>query len=275
MESNNQIGCSYKKKYKQYKKKTKKLNKKIKSKKLQRGTSTENMTINGVVAMYKPRDMTSNDVVNFVSQSIKKYYRQNNIQEKAKVGHGGTLDKDAEGVLVLGIGKGTKMMQDFLKGDKVYQATGILGKETDTLDHTGELIKECEFKHISQKDLEESLKKFIGEIEQIPPLYSALKHKGERISDIVRRGEEIKLEPRKVHIYNLKLTSLDLPKFIFDANVGGGTYIRSLIRDIGTELKSCAYMFHLLRKKQGVFTLDDTVKLDDNIITDIKNKIKN
>ncbi len=227
------------------------------------------MALNCVIAVYKPRDITSNDVVNFVKQKLKVYYRKNNIKENIKIGHGGTLDKDAEGVLVLGIGNGTKLMQDYLKGDKIYRATGILGKETDTLDHTGEIIKECGVEHITEEKIKESLKKFIGEINQIPPLYSALKHNGERISDIVRRGEDIKLEARKVNIYDIQLKEFDLPKIVFDASVGGGTYIRSLIRDIGNDLESCAYMYHLIRVKQGIFTLDDAVKLDDNVIENI------
>lgn len=266
--------CS-KKQSKKLKKKSKKNSKKNSKYKLLRLDFFENMSLNGVVAVYKPREMTSNDVVNFVKNKIKDYYKQNNIKEEVKIGHGGTLDKDAEGVLVLGIGKGTKMMQNYLKGDKIYSAIGIFGKETDTLDHTGEVIKECEMKHITENDIRETFKKFIGEIEQIPPLYSALKHKGERISDIIRRGDDIKLEARKVNIYDLTLKEFNLPKFVFEASVGGGTYIRSLIRDVGNELKSCAYMYHLLRVKQGVFTVDDAVKLDNSLIDGIKAKIKN
>ena len=235
--------------------------------------------MNGILAVYKPRGFTSSDIVKVVKNVIIQYYKNQGIRinrtviKKIKVGHGGTLDKDAEGVLVIGINKGTKMLQDQLKGDKVYLATGILGKETDTLDGTGEIIKTCEYDHITKDKLEETIKKFIGEIDQVPPVYSALKKKGKRVSDLIREGVDVKMEPRKVNIYNIDLIDFDLPEFKIRASVGGGTYIRSLIRDIGTSLNSCAYMSHLVREKQGSFTIKDALQVNELNIDKIIEKL--
>lgn len=222
--------------------------------------------INGVVSFYKPDGFTSYDIVNIVKDIVYKYYTTKNIKikkKKIKVGHGGTLDKLAEGVLIIGIGNGTKKLQDYLKGDKQYIATGHFGKETDTLDRGGQFIKNCEYDHIDKESFENILEKFIGEIDQIPPVYSALKKKGKRASDLIRAGEKVEMKSRKVKIYDIEVMEFNLPKFVIKVSCGGGTYIRSLIRDIGLELNSCAFMEKLNRTKQGVFTIDDTIKVTD------------
>jgi len=239
-------------------------------------------TIDGVIAFLKPKGITSFDLVSNVKRVITQYYKEQlkgqNISNKrlrklVKVGHGGTLDKNAQGVIVLGIGKGTKMMQEYLKGDKVYIGVGVLGKQTDTLDPLGEVIDECPFDHVDKELLDNSLIRFRGEIDQIPPKFSAIKIKGKRASDIIREGKEVELKPRKVTIYDIKILGYDAPKFTLRASVSGGTYIRSLIRDIGKTVGSCAYMEDLTRTKQGIFTLEQALSLDKLSVRSLKEAI--
>jgi len=213
--------------------------------------------IDAVIAVFKKEGITSNELLTLVKLKLKRLGLK-----KLKVGHGGTLDKFAEGVMVVGIGDGTKRMKDYLKGNKEYTAVGVLGIGTDTYDRDGNIVCEKVFTHVDDDALKESLKKFTGKIEQVPPVYSALKINGKRASDLVREGKNPEMKSRMVKIYKLDLITFDSPNFTIDVECSGGTYIRSLIHDIGQDLKTCAYMSKLTRTKQGKFTLDDAVEID-------------
>ncbi|EED89009.1 predicted protein, partial [Thalassiosira pseudonana CCMP1335] len=184
-----------------------------------------------------------------------------------KVGHGGTLDPLASGVLVLGIGKGTTQLQSYLEGDKQYVAVCELGYETTTLDAEGDVVKEMEWAHVKSvkggsdsdstntSSVEGVLSKFQGKIQQVPPLYSAIRVDGKRLYEIARKGDvnsdDVEIPTREVEVYGVKAynCTLELPQFALEVQCGGGTYIRSLVRDIGYELDTVATMTGLVRTK--------------------------
>jgi tRNA pseudouridine55 synthase len=222
--------------------------------------------MDSVISVYKPCGITSAQLCGKIKTSL---YKKTKIK-KLKVGHGGTLDMRAEGVMVIGIGKGCKKLSDYLKGDKVYIGTGFIGIQTDTLDSGGKIIDRQDFSHITEEQFDLILDKFRGEILQTPPVYSALKINGKRASDLTMQGVKIELKPRPITIYSLIKKSFEIKKdgihFEIEVSVSGGTYIRSLIRDIGHELNSCAYMTSLIRTKQGMFTLEDISDIDKIIV---------
>ncbi|XP_066549768.1 pseudouridylate synthase TRUB1 [Amia ocellicauda] len=227
-------------------------------------------SLNGLFAIYKKQGPTSADVLNTLKDKLLKEadLKQNSKKRKKqilKIGHGGTLDSSASGVLVVGIGKGTKMLGTMLAGSKKYTTVGELGKATDTLDATGTVTQEKAYDHITKEEFEEKLKKFTGNIMQVPPLYSALKKDGQRLSVLLKRGHEVEAKPaRPVTVYNLSLTDFSPPLFTIDVECGGGFYVRSLVDDIGKELSSCAHVKELVRTKQGAFTLDEHVLQEDS-----------
>jgi tRNA pseudouridine55 synthase len=207
-------------------------------------------TKGAVLAVYKPPMVTSA----FVTETIKSRVR-------LPVGHGGTLDMFAQGVLVLGVGSGTKQLSSFLHGEKSYLAEGVLGRETDSLDCTGATVSHGPWNHISRQDLLRVLPNFVGNILQVPPAFSALKVKGQRMSDLARKGVDVQIEPRPVVVHSLDLVSYDPPRFKVLVRCGGGFYVRSLIRDIARELDSVAVVSYLCRTKQGPFLLNDALEL--------------
>jgi tRNA pseudouridine55 synthase len=190
-------------------------------------------------------------------------------KRKVRVGHGGTLDPLATGVLVIGIGSGTKYLQQYLKGSKVYTAEGEFGFETTTLDMGGDINKRAPCDHITMDSIENILPLFTGEIQQIPPIYSALKIDGKKLYEEARKGktaEDLNIQSRPVMVYDLKLIkshTSTLPKFNIEIECGGGTYVRSLIRDIAYKLNSVATTTVLTRVKQGPFTLNDAIDKED------------
>ncbi len=213
--------------------------------------------MNGVVIVDKPKGMTSRDVVNIVS---KKYSTK-------KVGHTGTLDPIATGVLVLCIGKATKLVSRLTSLEKEYIATVILGEETDTLDITGNIIddKIC---IKTQKEIEEVLKSFIGSYNQEVPKYSAVKINGKKLYEYAREDKNVILPKRIVHIKSIELLGDVTYKnnktiFSFKCVVSKGTYIRSLIRDIAQRLNTVGIMSDLRRVKQGSFDIKNSVKLEN------------
>lgn len=226
----------------------------------------------GIIAVHKPTNCTSFDVVAKVRGTIGKYIRDQSPgvphkQCRVKVGHGGTLDPAATGVLVIGIGKGTKMMDLYTKGSKSYKAVGLFGHETDTGDAEGvNTGDEMGFEHVTQEKLENSLKKFVGNITQVPPQYSAIKKDGVKAYELARKGVEVEMTPRAITIHSISLSrpfAETSPAFEFEVSCGGGTYIRSLVRDIARDLGSAAHMCALVRTKQGEFTLDDCIDADN------------
>lgn len=213
--------------------------------------------MNGVVIVDKPKGMTSRDVVNIVS---KKYSTK-------KVGHTGTLDPIATGVLVLCIGKATKLVSRLTSLEKEYIATVILGEETDTLDITGNIIddKIC---IKTQKEIEEVLKSFIGSYNQEVPKYSAVKINGKKLYEYAREDKNVILPKRIVHIKSIELLGDVTYKnnktiFSFKCVVSKGTYIRSLIRDIAQRLNTVGIMSDLRRVKQGSFDIKNSIKLEN------------
>ncbi len=206
----------------------------------------------GIVLFHKPKGLTSNKVVEYFKKLTKK-----------KVGHGGTLDPMAEGLLILGIGEYTKELNKFLKeSKKTYMAQITLGYKSNTYDAEGEIEKVSD-KLPSKEEIEKELKNFIGEILQKPPSYSAIKIKGKPAYEYVRAGKSIELETRKVKIYDLKI--LDYQEGILKilAEVGSGVYIRSLANDLGEKLGCGGYLSGLLRTKINEFELERALTFED------------
>ena len=226
------------------------------------------MVPSGLLPVYKPQDWSSQDVVGKVKNILRSGVRDrtNGQKVKIKVGHGGTLDPLAEGVLVLGIGEGTKLMGSYLTGAKSYHATALLGSETDSLDSMGTTTETMSYEHVTLDQLESVMRsQFTGNITQIPPMFSALKKNGKRLYELARKGEVVEREPRAVTISAIQLlrSASNLPEFQFNSTVSGGTYIRSLIADIARECDTRAHMIALLRTRQGPFILDDCLHQKD------------
>ncbi|XP_075071706.1 pseudouridylate synthase TRUB1 [Mixophyes fleayi] len=226
------------------------------------------LSLSGLFPVYKPRGPTSAQLLSDLKMRL---LREAGLKEQTKkrkqtlkIGHGGTLDCTASGVLVVGIGDGTKMLGVMLTGTKKYTAVGELGKATDTLDASGAVTEEKPYDHITREDLEDVVKTFIGDIMQVPPLFSALKQDGKRLSCLLREGAEVAPKPaRSVVVYKLTVTDFQPPLFTLDVECGGGFYVRSLVSDIGKALSSCASVKDLIRTKQGPFTLDEHALRED------------
>lgn len=206
----------------------------------------------GILIINKDKDFTSRDVVNVVCKKL----------GTKKVGHTGTLDPLATGVLVLGVNEGTKIIDILTSNDKEYIATVKIGLLTDTLDITGNVIKQDSF-CISRDDLVHCLNSFKGKYMQEVPKYSAIRINGKRLYEYARNDEEIELPKREVEIKEIELLNYSGDTFEFRVLVSKGTYIRSLIRDIGEKLNVFMTMSELKRTKQGIFDIEKSIKLDD------------
>ncbi len=209
--------------------------------------------MDGILVVDKPQGCTSHDVVDFIRKKF-------GIK---KAGHAGTLDPMATGVLVILIGKYTKSSNSFLGADKEYDATLILGAISDTGDAWGRIEKSSTPRELTDKEIEEAFKKFLGAIEQVPPAYSAVKFKGRKLYEFARRGIEVKLEPRKVVIKELEIYKMDGQEVSFRTTCSKGTYIRQLCMDIGKELGCGAYLSRLRRTRSGEFTVKEAVTLEE------------
>ena len=214
--------------------------------------------MDGIIIVNKPQDWTSFDVVAKIR----------NLSKVKRVGHSGTLDPMATGVLPVFLGKSTKSIQHFMGGDKGYMAEMTLGITTDTLDAEGKVtqISNVEYR-IS--NVEAALKKFIGEIEQVPPMYSAVKVKGKRLYKLARKGIVVKREPRKVAIRKMKLINFEAgnnPKVTLEIMCSKGTYIRQLVSDIGDDLGCGAHLSKLMRTYAHPFHITQALNMD-TIIT--------
>ncbi|XP_071520287.1 pseudouridylate synthase TRUB1-like isoform X2 [Panulirus ornatus] len=190
-----------------------------------------------------------------------------------KIGHGGTLDTTATGVLTVGVGDGCSKLKCFLHGEKSYLARCQLGIATDTYNETGRIIMEKEFGHVTKDILQESLHQFQGRIKQTPPIFSALKRKGRRYSDLARDGVDFDIGPRVVHCYELKLLDFEPPNFTMTIVSGPGFYVRSLIHDLGQAVGSCAHLSGLQRTRQGPFTLHHSLHEDEWRLENVINNI--
>ena len=214
----------------------------------------------GVLLVNKPSGWTSFDVVGYVRKTIAS--EQNLKPSTVKVGHAGTLDPLADGLLIILIGKSyTKMAGDLTKLDKEYQVTLKLGSTTPSGDSETEL-QQVSNKRPSKNDLLAALKLFTGTISQQPPIYSALKVNGQRAYRLAREGKEVKLQPRSVTIHRIELTDYNYPEVKLTTKVSSGTYIRSLVVDIGQQLTTGAYMSGLTRTSIGNFQLADSLGVE-------------
>ena len=216
---------------------------------------------NGFLVVDKPSNWTSSDVVGKVRGTLEKHFRAYGHsfrrRSRLKVGHGGTLDPLATGLLVLGVGSGTKQLQQYLKGAKSYVAKAQLGIETDTQDSEGNAIVSTPYDHVSRAALEEAARGMTGQIMQRAPIYSARSIGGKRMYELARAGEITPddVEAKPVTVYEMSVCSFDSDAGTFDLAVkcSGGTYIRSLITDIGRSVQSSAHMTALERTRHGPF----------------------
>ena len=204
--------------------------------------------MDGILLINKEKNCTSHDVV----YKIKKVFGE-------KVGHTGTLDPNATGILPILIGKGTKMSKYLINHDKIYTVTLKLGEKTDTADSEGNIIEEKTVKvdALKKENIMKVLKRFIGKQEQIPPIYSAIKVNGKKLYEYARSGENVEIKARKIEIYNINLIKIDSEnkEIIFEVSCSKGTYIRSLCEDIAKELDTVGYMKELNRTKVGEFEI--------------------
>lgn len=207
--------------------------------------------MNGIIIINKPAGMTSHDVVN----QIRKIFKTK------KVGHCGTLDPDATGVLVVAINKATKILQFLTADSKEYIATLSLGTATDTYDASGKIIEQKEFQPISKEIILKTLSSFTGIQEQIPPMHSAIKVKGKKLYEYARNHETVEIPKRTIEIKDIELLSVDNNLIQFKVACSKGTYIRSLCYDIAKKLDYPGHMAALIRSKSGIFSIEDAYTL--------------
>jgi tRNA pseudouridine55 synthase len=209
------------------------------------------LAIDGILNIDKPPGLTSYQVVARVKR----------LTGLRRVGHGGALDPLATGVLPVCLGQGTRVAEYFMLATKTYRAQIELGITTDTYDAAGEVLQRIDPSNISRNLLEQGLAQFQGWLEQIPPMYSALKHQGKRLYDLARAGQEVVRQPRKIHISRLELIDCQLPLFTIEVDCSKGTYIRSLAYDLGQTLGCGAYLKNLVRLRCGPFNLQNAISL--------------
>ena len=212
--------------------------------------------MDGIIIINKEKKYTSNDVVQIVKHTLNE-----------KVGHTGTLDPNATGVLPILIGKGTKISKYLIDHDKIYETVLQLGKKTDTGDGEGKVLEEenVEKNILSEENIDKVLNDFIGKQTQIPPMYSAIKVDGKKLYDYARKGEQVNVPTRNIEIYDLKLKNIDTENSQIEIRVecSKGTYIRTLCKDIAKKLGTIGYMKELNRIQVGRFNIKDSIKIDD------------
>ena len=208
--------------------------------------------VNGIINVYKEKGFTSFDVV----------AKMRGIYHQKKIGHTGTLDPDAEGVLPVCLGKATKVCDMLTDRDKEYRAVMLLGVTTDTQDITGEVLKES-LVEASEEEVRQAVMKFVGKIDQIPPMYSALKVNGQKLCDLARAGVTVERKARPIEIYSIVIEDINLPEVTMTVRCSKGTYIRTLCNDIGQALGCGACMKSLLRTNAAGFSLADSHKLSE------------
>lgn len=219
---------------------------------------------NGYLVVNKKRGTGSTDYVRIVKKHL----------NQKKIGHSGTLDLLARGVLVICVGKATKMIEYLQENKKTYIATIKFGEQTDTLDTEGSIINKTD-KKVYENELLDIIPNFIGDITQIPPMYSALKLNGKRLYDLARKGITVERKPRNIKIYSLELINFDFNKqeCVIKTTVSAGTYIRTLIDDLGIALNNFAHMTDLVRTQCSGFTIDDSFTIEDENSEGVINKI--
>ena len=217
-----------------------------------RRQKSEKRVIDGLLVIDKPAGLTSHDVV----QRVRRWAKQR------RVGHLGTLDPLATGVLPIALGEATKLSQLLTLGEKGYRGTIRLGVETTTYDREGEVIGSFDGPWPDRETVDKALERFRGEILQTPPPYSAVKRGGEAAYRLARRGEEVKLEPRPVTFHRVELLGYEPPDLEIEVACSAGTYLRSLAHDLGAELGTFGHLWCLIRTRSGPFTLEQAIPLD-------------
>jgi tRNA pseudouridine55 synthase len=207
----------------------------------------------GILIIDKPAGVTSHDVVDMVRRKLK----------TKKVGHSGTLDPVATGVLVLLVGKATKLFAKFVHFDKEYEATLKLGIVTSTGDIEGKILVQKDAAGVTPDDVKKTFSEFIGAREQVPPMVSAIKHQGKRLYELARKGIEVDRKARPIKIYDLKITRMELPEIDFYVRCSKGTYIRRLGEEIGEKLGVGGFIAHIRRVGLGPFTIRDAILCED------------
>ncbi|MGN1384505.1 MAG: tRNA pseudouridine(55) synthase TruB [Clostridia bacterium] len=210
--------------------------------------------MDGIIVINKEKGCTSHDIV----YKVKKMFN-------TKVGHTGTLDPNATGVIPILLGKGTKISKYLIEHDKEYEVVLQLGVKTTTADEEGEIIEEKEVlkESLEQLEIERILKSFIGKIKQMPPKYSAIKVNGRKLYEYARKGQEVEIKPREVEIYNIEITNIQKEKkqIEFKVSCSKGTYIRTLCEDIAEKMRTVGYMKELKRTKVGDFNIEQAITL--------------
>ncbi len=216
-------------------------------------TITKSENKDGLILVAKPGNMTSHDVVDFVRKKL----------GTRRVGHAGTLDPLAEGLLIVLVGKYTKLFPRFASCDKEYLGVLKLGEITTTGDCGGKIIKQQDYSLITEEKIREIFASFEGEMEQVPPMVSAVRVGGKRLYNLARKGITVERKSRKINIYSLKIISISLPYVEFCVRCSKGTYIRKLAEDIGEALSCGAHIIKIKRLAIGAFKLSDAIQLDD------------
>ena len=209
--------------------------------------------INGIVNIYKEKGYTSHDVVAVLRKVV----------GQKKIGHTGTLDPDATGVLPVCLGRATKVCELLTDHDKTYEALLLLGKTTDTQDISGEVLEERNPGNLTEEEVRSCIESFIGEYDQIPPMYSALKVNGKKLYELAREGKTVERKSRRVQIHGIRILEMNLPHVRMEVDCSKGTYIRTLCHDIGEKLQVGGCMEELERTKVGRFLKEDAVTLDE------------
>lgn len=207
--------------------------------------------IHGVINVYKEQGFTSHDVV----------AKLRGIVGQKKIGHTGTLDPDAVGVLPVCLGRATKLCDMLTDKDKVYEAVMLLGVETDTQDTTGQILKSSETDEITEEQVRAAVLDFVGDYNQVPPMYSALKINGKKLYEFAREGKTVERAARRVQIFDIEILSIALPRVTMKVHCSKGTYIRTLCHDIGQKLGCGACMEKLTRTKVSRFEIKDSLTL--------------
>ena len=212
--------------------------------------------MDGIIIINKPKNCTSHDIVSKIKKTVHE-----------KVGHTGTLDPNATGVLPILVGKGTLLAKYLINHDKTYKAILQLGEKRSTADIEGEIIekRDVDNETLKEENVKKVLESFIGKQEQIPPIYSAIKVNGKKLYEYARKNQEVKIEPRKIEIYDMKLISINNEEkcIEFEVKCSKGTYIRSLCEDIAERLNNVGYMKELEREQVGEFKIENAIKIDE------------